>query len=94
MEYEPLGQFSDPCFSIILIQVALIVFCRSPLFLSLLSNSFLTAALHALILFGFYLLIFRLWLSCIGCISSTKYFVYRKQAAGTLHQQQAAEEAQ
>ena len=60
MECEPLGQFSKHLFSImwnILIQVALIVYCCSRLLISLLSNSFLTAALHALILFGFYLLI-------------------------------------
>ena len=57
MECEPLGQFSNQFFSIILIQVALIVYCCSLLLISLLSNSFLTAALHALILFGFYLLI-------------------------------------
>ena len=40
-----------------LIQVALIVYCCSPLLISLLSNSFLTAALHALILVDCYLLI-------------------------------------
>ena len=40
----------------ILIQVALIDYCCSLLLISLLSNSFLTAALHALILFVFYLL--------------------------------------
>ena len=38
-------------------QVALNVYWCSPLLISLLSNSFLTAALHALILFIFYLLI-------------------------------------
>ena len=41
----------------ILDQVALIVYCCSPLLISLLSNSFLTAALLALILFLSYLLI-------------------------------------
>ena len=35
----------------------MIVYCCSLLLISLLSNSFLTAALHALILFDFYLLI-------------------------------------
>ena len=57
MEREPLGQFSNQFFSNILIQVALIVYCCSLVLISLLSNSFLTAALHALILFDFYLLI-------------------------------------
>ena len=57
MECEPLGQFSNQFFSIILIQVALTVNCCSLLLISLLSNSFLTAALHALVLFDFYLLI-------------------------------------
>ena len=57
MECEPLGQFSNRFFSIILIQVALIVYCCSLLLISLLSNSFLTAALHAFILFDLYLLI-------------------------------------
>ena len=57
MECEPLGQFSNQFFSIVLIQVALIVYCCSLLLISLLSNSFLTAAFHALILFDFYLLI-------------------------------------
>ena len=57
MECEPLGQFSNQFFSIILIQEVLIVNCRSLLLISLLCNSFLTAALDALILFGFYLLI-------------------------------------
>ena len=40
-----------------MIQVALIVYCCSLLLITLFSNSFLTAALHALILFVFYLLI-------------------------------------
>ena len=57
MECEPLGHFSNQCFSIILIKVAFTVYCCSPLLISLLSNSFLTAALHGLILFGFYLFI-------------------------------------
>ena len=57
MECEPLGQFSNQLFSIFLIQVALIVYCCSLLLISLLSNSFVTAALHALIPFGFYLVI-------------------------------------
>ena len=60
MECEPMGQFSYQFFSMmlnILIQFALIVYCCSLLLISLLSNSFLTAALHALILFDFYLLI-------------------------------------
>ena len=35
----------------------MIVYCCSLVLISLLSNSFLTAALHALILFDFYLLI-------------------------------------
>ena len=56
-ECEALGQFSNQFFSIILIQVALIVYCRSLLLISLLSNSFLTAPIHALILFDFCLLI-------------------------------------
>ena len=56
MECEPLGQLSKQYFSIIkniLIQVALIVYCCSLLLISLFSNSFLTAALHALILLHF-----------------------------------------
>ena len=57
MECEPLGQFSNQFFSIILIPVSLLVYCCSLLLISLSSNSFLTAALHALILFGLYLLI-------------------------------------
>ena len=59
-ESEPLGQFSDRFFSImwnILIQVAWIVYCCSLLLISFLYNCFLMAALHALILFVFYLLI-------------------------------------
>ena len=40
-----------------MIQVALIAYCCSLLLISLLSNSFLTAALNALTLFDFYLLI-------------------------------------
>ena len=61
--------------------------------LTLLSNSFLTAALHALILFDFYLLISGLGYPVL-VVSSTKHFLHQKQAAGTLHQQQAAGEAQ
>ena len=43
-----------------------------------------------------YLLLAYLWLglSRIGCISTINYFPHQKQAAGTLHQQQAAREAQ
>ena len=40
-----------------MIQVALIVYCCSLLMIFLLSNCFLTAALHSLILIDFYLLI-------------------------------------
>ena len=42
------------------------------------------------------LLLAYLWLglSWIGCISTIKHFPHKKQAAGTLHQQQAAGEAQ
>ena len=42
------------------------------------------------------LLLAYLWLglSWIGCISTIKHFLHQKQAAGTLHQQQAAREAQ
>ena len=57
---SPCGQFSNQCFSIMsntLIQVALIVYCCSLLLISLLSNFFLTAALHALILLVLYLLL-------------------------------------
>ena len=57
MECEPLGQFSNQFFPIILTQVALIVYCCSVLLISLLSNCFLTAALHVLNMSVFYLLI-------------------------------------
>ena len=75
-------------------EVALIVYCCSLLLISLLTNSFLTAALHVLILFDFYLLISELGYPVLVVFHQQNIFSVEKKPAGTLHQQQAAGEAQ
>ena len=92
MECEPLGQFFQSVFLSHFDPSC--IDCYSVLLISLLSNSFLTAALHALILFGFYLLISGLAPPVLVVFHQQNIFSIQKQAAGTLHQQQAAREAQ
>ena len=73
--------------------VAMYANCCGLLLIVVFIELFVTAALHALILIFFYLLISGLGYPGLVVFQQLKHFPHQKQAAGTLHQQQAAGEA-